>query len=111
MATMAQISTDKRVDDLRVEMHEGFARSDKRIDDLRSEMHRGFDGVDQRFDRVETDIRELRADTKAGFAAVTDRFDSVNARLDSMLKLMIGFFATAVGSVLATVAARIVLHF
>jgi len=104
MATMAEITTDKRVDDLRAEMHRGF-------------------------DQMETDTRELRADTKAGFAAMNarfdsvegrfdsrfdsmnDRFDSMNARFDSMQKLMIGFFATTVGSVIAAVAAKILLHF
>jgi hypothetical protein len=93
MATMAETTTDKRLDDLRLEMH------------------RGFDGVDQRFGRVEADVRELRAEVKAGFDAVNGRFDAVNARLESMLKLMIGFFATTVGGVFAAVAAKILLHF
>jgi hypothetical protein len=71
MATMTEVTTDKR------------------IDDLRSEMHRGFDQVDQRFDRVETDVRELRSEVKSGF--------------DSLQRLMIGFFATTVGSIIAGV--------
>ena len=71
MATMTEITTDKRLDDLRSEMHEGFARSDKRLDDLRSEMHRGFDGVDQRFGRVETTSANSGPTSKDGFDAVT----------------------------------------
>jgi hypothetical protein len=63
--------------------------TDKRIDDLRSETHRGFT-------RVEADIRELRSDTKAGF--------------DSVQRLMIGFFATTLGSIIAGVVLLFVAH-
>ena len=40
--------------------------TEKRLVDLRSEVHRGFGQVDRRFDRIEGDIRELRSDVKAG---------------------------------------------
>jgi hypothetical protein len=65
------------------------SNTDKRIDDLRSETHRGFT-------RVEADIRELRSDTKAGF--------------DSLQKLMIGFFATTLGSITAGVVLLFLSH-
>jgi hypothetical protein len=83
MATMTESGTDKRVDDLRSEMHAGFQQTDKRLDDLRSEMDRGFD-------RVETDVRQVRSDMKAGF--------------DSLDRLMIRFFAGTLGSIVAGVA-------
>jgi len=63
--------------------------TDKRVDDLRSEMHRGFN-------RIETDVRELRSDTKAGF--------------DSLQRLMVGFFAGTLGSIIAGVVLLFVTH-
>ncbi|MBS1891720.1 MAG: hypothetical protein JST59_10530 [Actinobacteria bacterium] len=93
---MAEMTTDKRIDDLREDMREGFVRSDKRVDDLRSEMHRGFAQVDQRFDRVEADIRELRSEVRTGF--------------DSLQRLMIEFFAGTLGSIVAGVVLLFVTH-
>jgi hypothetical protein len=77
--------------------------TEKRLDDLRIEMHRSFDQVDQRFDRVEADVRELRSDTKAGFGAM-------DARFDSLQRMMIGFFATTLGSVIAGVVVLLASH-
>jgi hypothetical protein len=85
MGTMTETTTDKRVDDLRSEMHQGFARTDKRVDDLRSEMHQGFH-------RLDGDIREVRSD------------------IGSMQKLMIGFFATTLGSIIAGVVLLFLSH-
>jgi hypothetical protein len=97
MATMTEITTDKRVDDLRLETHRGFdqlgeriKQVDRRVDDLRAEMHHGFD-------RVEADVRELRSEMKGGF--------------DSLHKTMVAFFATTLGSIVATIVAGIVLFF
>jgi hypothetical protein len=53
MATMTEITTDQRVDDLRSEMHLGFTRTDQRIEDLRGEMRLGFEQVHQCFEQVD----------------------------------------------------------
>jgi hypothetical protein len=122
MATMAHITTDKSVDDLRVEMGEGFARSDKRVDDLRVEMREGFirtdkriddlgSVTDQRFDRVESDARLLRSEVKAlrtetqqGFADLDRKFD---AKFDSLNRTIIvllgGSLSVVTGGLLAAV--------
>jgi tetrahydromethanopterin S-methyltransferase subunit G len=86
MATMAEITTlDKRVDELSKRVDRGFEQTDQRIDDLRSEMYQGFN-------RVDGDIREIRSD------------------IGSLQKLMIGFFATTLGSIIAGVALLFLSH-
>jgi hypothetical protein len=93
MATMAEIATDKRVDD------------------LRSDVHRGFEQIDGRFDRLEADIREsrtesktLRTDMNKGFAAIDAKFD---AKLDSLNRTIIyllgGSLSVVTGGILAAV--------
>jgi hypothetical protein len=66
--------------------------TDNRIDDLRSEMHRGFDQVGGRFDRVAADIREVRL------------------AIGSFQRLMVGFFATTLGSIIAGVVVLLLSH-
>jgi hypothetical protein len=110
MATMAEIPPYKRVDDLRSETRQGFAKTDQRLDDLRSEMHRGFGQVDTRFDRVEADVRELRTDHKTLRADMNNGFESVQATLADMHKLMIRFFAGTLGSIIAGVVLLFVTH-
>ena len=65
--------------------------TEKRIDDLRSEMHLGFARVDSRFDRAEGDIRELRSS------------------IASFQRMMIGFFATTLGAIVAGVIVNVIL--
>ncbi|HEY2480511.1 MAG TPA: hypothetical protein VGI17_17495 [Solirubrobacterales bacterium] len=121
MATMTESSTDKRVEDLRSEMHRGFdqvdqrfervegemhrgfGQVDSRFERVEGEMHRGFGQVDSRFERVETDIRELRSDMKVGFEAT-------GARFDSLQRMMIWFFAGTLASIIAAVIAGVILH-
>jgi DNA anti-recombination protein RmuC len=112
MATMTEITLDKRVDDLREETTRGFTKTDARIDDLREETHRGFARVDQRFeeqarridqrfaqvdqrfdeqarntsqrfDRVEGDIRELRGDLHREVNGLRTEMKDGFAALDS----------------------------
>jgi hypothetical protein len=64
-------------------MTEATSPTDRRIDDLRSEMHQGFE-------RVDSDVRELRS------------------AISSLQRLMIAFFATTLGSVLAGVAVTVI---
>ena len=78
MATMAEITTDKR------------------IDDLRSEMHRGFD-------RVEADIGELRIESRALRGEMNKGFESTQAGFADLQRLMIRFFAGTLGSIVAGV--------
>jgi hypothetical protein len=84
--------TDKRIDDLRSETRHGFHDTGTRVDDLRSEMRQGFQQVDGRFERVETDVREIRSD------------------IGSLKRMMIGFFATTLGSIVAGVIVIVASH-
>ena len=59
--------------------------TDKRVDDLRSEMHQGFG-------RLDADFREVRSD------------------IGSLQRLMIGFFATTLGSIIGGVVLLFVSH-
>jgi hypothetical protein len=92
MATMAEITTDKRMDDLRAEMHRGFAQ------------------VDQRFDRVEADIRELRIENRVLRSEMSQGFESTQASFGDLQRLMIRFFAGTLGSIVAGVVLLFVTH-
>lgn len=92
MATMAEITTDKRIDDLRAEMHRGFAQ------------------VDQRFDRVEGDIRELRIENRVLRSEMNQGFESTQASFGDLQRLMIRFFAGTLGSIVAGVVLLFVTH-
>lgn len=125
MATMTGSDTDKRLDDLRAEMHRGFDRVETdcreiraESREIRSDMKAGFNGIGEEigasrsasktecqnlrfdmkagFDRVDADYRELRAEMKAGF--------------DSVHKMMIRFFAGTLGSIVAGVILLFVTH-
>jgi hypothetical protein len=56
------------------------AWTDERLDDLALRMDRGFD-------RVDRDIRDLKAETNA-------RFDRLEARFDSLQRLLVVAFAS-----------------
>jgi flagellar capping protein FliD len=56
--------------------------TDERLDDLAKRMDRGFD-------RVDSDLRDMKAETSA-------RFDRLDARFDSMQRMMLGAYVTAV---------------
>jgi len=100
--TDTRTPTDKRIDDLRVDVNHGFGRTDKRFDDLRTDTRAGFDRVDKRVDDV---VLEMRA----GFARVDADAREVRAAIGSMQKLMIVFFASTLGSVIAA-AVAVMLH-
>jgi hypothetical protein len=78
MATMAEITTDKRIDDLRAEMHRGF-------------------------DRVEADFRELRVENRVLRSEMNQGFESTQASFGDLQRLMIRFFAGTLGSIVAGV--------
>jgi len=58
------------------------AWTDERLDDLAQRMDRGFD-------RVDRDIRDLKAGTDA-------RFDRLEVRFDSMQRLLLAAYVSAV---------------
>jgi hypothetical protein len=86
MEAMRESWTDDRLDHLSQKMDERFKQVDER-----------FGQIDGRFDRVEADARELRSE-------VIEFRSEMNARLDSMQRLMIQFF----GGMLATTAAALI---
>jgi DNA anti-recombination protein RmuC len=122
MATMTEITLDKRVDDLREETRQGFAQVDQhfaQIDrrfeeqnhqiDLRfAQVDRRFEEqnhqVDQRFDRVESDIRELRTEMKDGFAALDSKFD---AKFDSLNRTIVWLLGGSLSVVSAGILAAV----
>lgn len=64
------------------------AWTDERLDDLANRMDRGFD-------RVDRDIRDLRAETNA-------RFDRLESRFDSMQRMTLAAYLTAIVGLIAT---------
>jgi predicted P-loop ATPase len=85
MAVMAPMPrekwTDERLDDLKVEMHRGFAETKAEIADTKTEMRAGFN-------RVDTEIRGLRSEMNA-------RFEAANRNL---IAVTVAIIAAVIGS-------------
>jgi hypothetical protein len=64
------------------------AWTDERLDDLAKRM-------DQGFDRVDRDIRDLRSETNS-------RFDRLESRFDSMQRMTLAAYVTAILGLIAT---------
>jgi SMC interacting uncharacterized protein involved in chromosome segregation len=93
MEAMRESWTDDRLDHLSRKVDERFDRVDERF----KQVDERFKQIDGRFDRVEADARSLRSE-------VIEFRSEMNARFDSMQRLMIQFFG---GMVAATAAALI----
>ncbi|HEY2052805.1 MAG TPA: hypothetical protein VGH14_02605 [Solirubrobacterales bacterium] len=126
METMTEITTDKRIEELRNEMHRGFEKVDTEIrevrldiNDLRSEVKGDINGLrsdvkgdtnglrsDVKGDinglrsELKGDISELRSEMKSGFARSDAKFDSLNR---TIILLLGGALSTLVAG-LITVA-------
>jgi hypothetical protein len=140
MVVMTEPGTEKRLDDLREEVHRGFARVDAqtaqgfaRVD---AQTAQGFARVDAQmvrgFERADAQVTELRGEMHRGF----ERADAQTARgfaradadgrelrseirelrsdmkvgFESMHKLMIRFFAGTIGTVIAGVIVTVLTH-
>ncbi|HEX4669402.1 MAG TPA: hypothetical protein VH275_05460 [Solirubrobacterales bacterium] len=68
------------------------AWTDERLDDLTRRMDRGFD-------RVDRDIRDLRTELKT---EMDTRFGRLEVRFDSMQRMMLAAYVTAVLGLIAT---------
>jgi hypothetical protein len=93
MEAMRESWTDDRLDHLSRKMDERFDRVDERF----KQVDERFRQVDGRFDRVEGEARSMRLE-------MVEFRTEMNARLDSMQRLMIQFFG---GMVTAMAAAAI----
>ena len=93
--------------------------TEKRLEDLAKGTERGFSQVDHRFGRVEADIREmrteisgLRSDMKAGDDTLRTEmhagFVELRGGIDGLRKLMIVFFASTLGTIVAGVAVAVI---
>jgi hypothetical protein len=69
--------------------------TDERLDDLNAKVDRGFDRVDRRFERIEDDIEAMRIE-------INDRFSEINGRFDSMQRMTLGAYVTAVIGLIVT---------
>jgi uncharacterized protein YdcH (DUF465 family) len=93
MEAMRESWTDDRLDHLSQKMDERFDRVDERF----KQVDERFKQIDGRFDRVEAEARGLRSE-------MIEFRSEMNARFDSMQRLMIQFFG---GMVAAMAAAAI----
>jgi hypothetical protein len=71
------------------------AWTDERLDDLARR-------VDQGFDRVDRDLRDLRTDLAAVRNELKSDFGRLEARFDSMQRMTLGAYVTAVLGLIAT---------
>jgi hypothetical protein len=85
MEAMRESWTDDRLDHLSRKVDERFDRVDER-----------FKQIDERFDRVEAEARGFRSE-------MIEFRTEMNARLDSMQRLMIQFFGGMVAAMAAAV--------
>jgi hypothetical protein len=84
MGAMRKAWTDERLDDLAKGMNRGFDRVDAR-----------FEQVDARFERADRDIRDLRSEMDL-------RFNRLESRFDSMQRMTLAAYVTAVLGLIAT---------
>jgi hypothetical protein len=103
MTTMTEITIDKRVDELSKRVDRGFEQTDIRFADLRSEMHQGFARTDKRID-------DLRTEMHQGFNRSDADFREIRSGIASLQRLMVGFFATTLGSIIAGFAVLFLSH-
>jgi|GEM_PF-3692928 len=89
-------------------MTEPLSTTDKRVDDLRSETHRGFNLLDADIREVRSDlrevrseVREIRSEVREVRSEVRSEIGEVRSDISSLQRLMIGFFATTLGSIVA----------
>jgi flagellar capping protein FliD len=91
METMRKAWTDERLDDLSRGMNRGFDRVDARFERVDAQ----FDRVHAQFDRVDRDIRDLRSEMDL-------RFNRLETRFDSMQRMTLAAYVTAVLGLIAT---------
>ena len=89
--------THQRIESLRKETAEGFAKVDQRFESVRKETAEGFAKVDQRFESIRKETAEgfakvdqrfesVRKETAEGFAKVDQRFEKVDQKFESVRK-------------------------
>ncbi len=71
------------------------AWTDERLDDLSYRVDRGFD-------RVDLDIRDLRSDMRGLRDEMDKRFTRLEAKFDSMQRLTLAAYLTAIVGLVAT---------
>jgi hypothetical protein len=79
MATMTETGTEKRIDDLRVEMHRGFEDLDRQFEKVNSDV-RGVRG------ELREEVQLLRTEMIEGFTELDRKFD---AKFDSLNRTII----------------------
>jgi hypothetical protein len=92
MDAVREAWTDERLDDLARRMDQGFDRVDKDLRELCADMAAGHHGL-------RTDITAARSELKA---EMDTRFDRLEARFDSMQRMTLGAYVTAVLGLIAT---------
>jgi chromosome segregation ATPase len=96
--------THQRIDSLRKETVEGFAKVDQRFESIRKETAEGFAKVDQRFESV-------RQETAEGFAKVDQKLESVKKEIGDIKESLssakiwaLGLYFALAGSILYVLA-------
>jgi hypothetical protein len=75
------------------------AWTDERLDDLTRRMDQGFDRVDRDLRELRTDVVAVRNELKTEMDL---RFGRLEARFDSMQRMTLGAYVTAVLGLIAT---------
>jgi flagellar capping protein FliD len=97
MEAMRQSWSDDRLDDLQLEMRNGFARIENQIQQGTEQVERRIEQMDKRIDQIDTKIERLEARVEFGFGRLDGRIDS-QARASNYLA---GLLSTLVVALLA----------
>jgi uncharacterized protein Yka (UPF0111/DUF47 family) len=108
MEAMRQSWSDDRLDDLQLEMRNGFARLEtqiqqhaqqveKQIELMEKRMDQRFEQVDQRLERVETRLDRVEERVEFGFGRLDGRIDKLGM---AMFASMMGLIATQLALIL-----------
>jgi predicted RNase H-like nuclease (RuvC/YqgF family) len=125
MEAMRQSWSDDRLDDLQLEMRNGFVRIEKQIQtgteqvekrieqvEMRIEqVDRRIEQMDKRIDQLDTRVERLETRVDLGFGRLDDRIDTgfgrLDGRIDSQTRAVVYFAAVLSTIVVALLVSRL----
>jgi hypothetical protein len=115
---MRQSRSDDRLDDLQLEMRNGFVRIEKQIqtgteqvEKRIEQVDRRIEQMDKRIDQLDTRVERLETRVDLGFGRLDDRIDTgfgrLDGRIDSQTRAVVYFAGVLSTIVVALLVSRL----